>query len=118
YGRRAAALVEQLARGIAAAHARGIVHRDLKPANVLLASGGRDPHSPPSLPKRGRGEEDSGASRPPFTELVPKITDFGRERRPATAPRPTGPRSGRRGRRSAAAPPATCTRWAPSSTSC
>ena len=33
----AAWLVEQLARGMAAAHARGIVHRDLKPHNVLLA---------------------------------------------------------------------------------
>jgi WD40 repeat protein/serine/threonine protein kinase len=36
----AAALVEKLARGMAAAHARGIIHRDLKPENVLLASDG------------------------------------------------------------------------------
>src|SRR5262249_1579783 len=38
--REAAALVEKLALGIQAAHAKGIVHRDLKPANVLLADGG------------------------------------------------------------------------------
>src|SRR5262249_56660156 len=38
--REAAALVEKLARGIQAAHAKGIVHRDLKPANVLLAEDG------------------------------------------------------------------------------
>jgi serine/threonine-protein kinase len=35
---RAAALVVQACRGLAAAHARGIVHRDLKPANLFLTS--------------------------------------------------------------------------------
>jgi WD40 repeat protein len=34
---RAARLAEQLARGVAEAHAQSLVHRDLKPANVLLA---------------------------------------------------------------------------------
>ena len=34
------ALLEQAARGVAAAHAKGIVHRDLKPANILLAKNG------------------------------------------------------------------------------
>jgi eukaryotic-like serine/threonine-protein kinase len=38
--RRAAELVEALARGVAEAHRRGIVHRDLKPSNVLLAADG------------------------------------------------------------------------------
>ena len=31
----------QIARGLAAAHARGIVHRDLKPENVVVAKDGR-----------------------------------------------------------------------------
>jgi WD40 repeat protein len=36
----AAALVEKLARAMAAAHDKGVIHRDLKPANVLLAEDG------------------------------------------------------------------------------
>jgi serine/threonine protein kinase len=31
----------QIARGLAAAHAKGIVHRDLKPANVFITTDGR-----------------------------------------------------------------------------
>jgi serine/threonine-protein kinase len=38
--RRAAALVEVLARAMQAVHAVGIIHRDLKPANVLLTADG------------------------------------------------------------------------------
>jgi serine/threonine protein kinase/Tol biopolymer transport system component len=39
--RRVVAYALQIARGIAAAHARGIVHRDLKPENVMIT---RDDH--------------------------------------------------------------------------
>ena len=37
----AQSLAGQLARGLAAAHARGIVHRDLKPENLFVTSDGR-----------------------------------------------------------------------------
>jgi len=36
-----AAVVGQVAEGVAAAHARGLLHRDLKPANVLFDDAGR-----------------------------------------------------------------------------
>ena len=38
--RRAAALVEALARGVAEAHRLQIIHRDLKPSNILIAADG------------------------------------------------------------------------------
>jgi serine/threonine protein kinase len=57
--RRAARLVEMLARATHFAHEHNIVHRDLKPGNVLLA---------------GRSSEKAGESGLGF---VPKITDFG-----------------------------------------
>jgi Protein kinase domain len=59
--RRAAELVETLARAVDHAHERGILHRDLKPANVLLAG--------PIGPEGPRGHMAGS--------LSPKITDFG-----------------------------------------
>ena len=37
---RIATLLEQIASGLDAAHARGIIHRDVKPANILMTAGG------------------------------------------------------------------------------
>src|SRR5262245_31410543 len=34
------AMLEKIARGVGAAHARGVVHRDLKPSNILVTQAG------------------------------------------------------------------------------
>jgi tetratricopeptide (TPR) repeat protein/tRNA A-37 threonylcarbamoyl transferase component Bud32 len=59
----AAAVVEQLARGVGFAHAKGIVHRDLKPENVLLAENGTPKVTDFGVAKRATTGEAGGLTK-------------------------------------------------------
>jgi serine/threonine protein kinase len=75
----AAIAVEQIARGVEAAHRQNVIHRDLKPANVLLS---RDPSAPaPGASTRSGGptatRSRSDGAAAPSESVVYKVTDFG-----------------------------------------
>jgi serine/threonine protein kinase len=78
--REAARLVEQLARGMNAAHQVGIVHRDLKPGNVLLQSKFIK-ESAQDTEKNQKISSGSALSVSSMVNGIPKITDFGLAKR-------------------------------------
>jgi WD40 repeat protein/serine/threonine protein kinase len=76
--RRAAALIETLARTMQFAHDAGIVHRDLKPGNILLQVEGRKAEGQKTGPPSS-GSLDPAALR--LGDLRAKVTDFGLAKR-------------------------------------
>ncbi len=83
----AAALVEQVARAMQAAHDAGIVHRDLKPGNVLLQEEGTTNHTNHTKEDRKENQESEESSSSfrvirvfRGSSFVPKVTDSAKKR--------------------------------------
>jgi serine/threonine protein kinase len=88
--RKAAELVEKLARAMHCAHLRGIIHRDLKPGNILLQIAEDGPNLPEAPSKSLAAASDlcepaigsSGQSAVlNLPSAIPKVTDFGLAKR-------------------------------------
>jgi serine/threonine protein kinase/WD40 repeat protein len=75
--RDAAALIEPVAHGVAAAHAEGIVHRDLKPGNVLLQIA--DLRLKIDKPEPTASSSQSSIVN--HQSAIPKVSDFGLAKR-------------------------------------